>query len=381
MTIASAQRPAMRITGLTVYITDIPVLIKRRHGSGDVEGSVRNAILKLETDAGITGWGDAAPWAVFTGTVEAVAAALHVYLRPILIGADPTRIEALLADADHAVVGHPEAKAAMEMALFDIVGQASGLPVAELLGGRCRDSIPLSFSVADPDFDRDMEMVQRLYGEGLRLFKMKTGFAGHAADLRRMERFRKEVPADAELRIDYNQGMAAYDAIRQLRDVEAFRPTFIEQPVPGHQRAALAEITRALDTPVLADESVFTPTDALAVAAGRMADLVSVKIMKHGGMLAGRKVSAICEAAGIACYGGDMFETGIAHLAGTHMIAATPNISLGCEFYQATYFLERDLLAEPFPVVDGRVIVPRTPGLGIRIDEDRVRHYAAETLK
>lgn len=324
--------------------------------------------------------GDAAPWSVFTGTVEACAAALHVYLRPVLIGADPSRIEQLLADADHAVVGHPEAKAAMEMALFDIVGQAAGLPVAELLGGRCRDSIPLSFSVADPDFDRDMEMVQRLYAEGLRLFKMKTGFAGHAGDLKRMERFRSEMPADADLRIDYNQGMAAYDAIRQLRDVEAFKPTFIEQPVPGHQRAALAEITRALDTPVLADESVFTPTDALQVAAGRIADLVSVKIMKHGGMMAGRRVSAICEAAGIACYGGDMFETGIAHLAGTHMIAATPNISLGCEFYQATYFLQRDLLAEPFPVENGRVVVPRTPGLGIRVDEDRVRHYAVQTL-
>ena len=104
-----------------------------------------------------------------------------------------------------------------------------------------------------------------------------------------------------------------------------------------------------------------------------MADLVSIKIMKHGGMLAGRKVAAICEAAGIACYGGDMFETGIAHLAGTHVIAATPNISLGCEFYQAKYFLERDLLAEPFPIENGRVIVPRTPGLGVKVDEDRVQ--------
>jgi muconate cycloisomerase len=117
------------------------------------------------------------------------------------------------------------------------------------------------------------------------------------------------------------------------------------------------------------------------VASQRIADMVSVKIMKHGGMMAGRKVSAICEAAGLACYGGDMFETGIAHLAGTHMIAATPNISLGCEFYQATYFLERDLLAEPFPVKNGRVIVPTAPGLGIKVDEDRVRHYAVETLR
>ena len=126
----------IKITALTVYVTDIPVRLMRRHGSGDVAGSVKNAILKLETDAGITGWGDAAPWAVFTGTIEANVAALHVYLRPVLIGADPFRIEALMEAADHAVVGHPEAKAAMEMALFDIVGQASGLPVAVGFGIR-----------------------------------------------------------------------------------------------------------------------------------------------------------------------------------------------------------------------------------------------------
>ena len=356
---------------MTVFVTDIPVRLMRRHGSGDVAGSVKNAILKLETDAGITGWGDAAPWAVFTGTIEANVAALHVYLRPVLIGADPFRIEALMADGrpcrgrpsrgqggdgDGAVRHRGPGVAACRWPSFWAAAAATTF--------RCPSRSPIPTSTAT------WRWCKRLYGEGLRLFKMKTGFAGHAADLKRMERFRKELPADAELRIDYNQGMVTHDAIRQLRDVEAFKPTFIEQPVPGHHRAALAEITRALDTPVLADESVFTPTDALLVAANRMADLVSIKIMKHGGMLAGRKISAICEAAGIACYGGDMFETGIAHLAGTHMIAATPNISLGCEFYQAKYFLERDLLAEPFPIENGRVVVPRTPGLGVKVDED-----------
>jgi len=83
----------VKITAMTVFVTDIPVRLMRRHGSGDVAGSVKNAILKLETDAGITGWGDAAPWAVFTGTIEANVAALHVYLRPLLVGADPFRIE------------------------------------------------------------------------------------------------------------------------------------------------------------------------------------------------------------------------------------------------------------------------------------------------
>src|SRR5260221_1867510 len=185
---------------MPVFVTEIPVRLMRRHGSGDVAGTVKNAILKLETDAGITGWGDAAPWAVFTGTIEANVAALHVYLRPHLLGADPFRIEALMTEADHAVVGHPEAKAAMEMALFDIVGQASGLPVAELLGGRCRDDIPLSFSVADPYFDRDMEMAKGRYAAGCGLFKVRTGFPGQTKHLKRKKRFRKELPADAELR-------------------------------------------------------------------------------------------------------------------------------------------------------------------------------------
>jgi muconate cycloisomerase len=371
----------IKITAMTVFVTDIPVRLMRRHGSGDVAGSVKNAILRLETDAGITGWGDAAPWAVFTGTIEGNVAALHVYLRPLLLGADPFRIEGLLAAADHAVVGHPEAKAAMEMALFDIVGQAAGLPVAELLGGRCRDDIPLSFSVADPDFDRDMEMVKRLYGEGLRLFKMKTGFAGHATDLKRIERFRKELPSDAELRIDYNQGMEVHDAIRQLRDVEAFRPTFIEQPVRRHERVALAAITAAIDTPIMADESVFSPAEAIDLVRLQAADLVSIKIMKSGGIGRAREIAAITEAAGIACYGGTMFEAGLAIAAGLHLLGSTPNISLGAEFYTSTYVLGVEILATPIEIADGMTRVPTGPGLGVTVDEDAVRRVSVAHYK
>ena len=120
-----------------------------------------------------------------------------------------------------------------------------------------------------------------------------------------------------------------------MRDVEQFRLGFIEQPVRGDQLAALGAITSAIDTPIMADESVFTPTDALTVAGQHLADLISIKIMKTGGMLRGREVAGIAAAGGLACYGGDMFETGIAATAGTHFIAATPNVSLGCETLSA----------------------------------------------
>ena len=370
----------IRISRLSVFVTQIPVRAVHSHCIGDMAGHSTNVIVKLDTDAGITGWGDAAPWAVFTGTAEANAAALHIYLRPLLIGADPFRVEWLLSQADRTVVHCPEAKAAMEMALFDVVGQALKTPVCNLLGGRVRDEIPLSFSIANPKLEEDLELVKRLYADGLRLFKVKTGFASHREDLLRLEKLRALIPADAELRVDYNQGMQPYDAIRRLRDIEVFKPGFIEQPIPSAYLEALAEIARAIDTPIMADEAVFTAEDAIRLVGLRAADLVSVKIMKCGGMIRGKQIAAIAGAAGIAAYGGDMFETGIAHMAGTHMTAATPNISLGCEFYQATYYLAEDLLAEPFPIKNGKVQVSDTPGLGIVVDQDKLKKYAVQSF-
>jgi muconate cycloisomerase len=369
------SEPQIRISAVSVFPVRIPVRAVHSHGIGDIAAST-NVILRLDTDAGITGWGEAAPWTVFTGSPEASTAALDVYLRPLLLGADPFRIEALLAAADRAIVHCTEAKAAMEMALFDIVGKALGTPVCNLLGGRVRDEIPLSFSVANPDFSQDADLIRQLLADGIRLFKVKTGFAEHAEDLRRLARLRDILPEDAEIRIDYNQGMQPWEAIRRLRDIETFRPTFIEQPVPADQRAALAAIAAALDTPVMADESVFSPADALLVAGQHMADLISIKAQKAGGMLRAREIAAIAAAGGLACYGGDMCETGIAGTAGAHMIAATANISLGCEFYQPLYYLTEDLLAQPFPVRNGKVQVPTGPGLGIEVDEDRLRRYA-----
>lgn len=369
------------IADLRIFHTRLPVTVPRRHGIGAVSGTVDNVVLRLETAAGVVGWGEGAPWAVFTGTAEAAAAALDRYIRPLVIGQDPRRWTAILRRAEAAVVQAFEAKAALETALLDLAGRQAGLAVCDLLGGRVRDSIPLSVSVANPDFGADRALVRRLYDDGVRLFKLKTGVDSHRFDLMRLEALRGDFPDDLDLRVDYNQGLAPFDALRRLRDVAAFGPTFIEQPVPAVQREAMAALTAALDTPILADESVFSPAEAVRAVRDRICDAVSVKIMKAGGLRRAQEIAAIAEAAGLPAYGGDMFETGIAHLAGTHMIAATPNVSLGCEFYQATYYLEQDLLAMPFPVRDGQVRVPTGPGLGIDVDEDRVRRAAGGSAR
>ncbi len=369
-----------KIIGLDVHLLSIPAKAVHSHGSGDVSG-INVALLELTTDTGLTGWGEASPWPVFTGTVEGAAAALHVHLSPIVLGSDPVNVECLMASAEARLVGHSEAKAALECALLDLTGQISGLSLAELVGGVCRREIPLSFSVANPDFDADLDDVARLWDDGMRLFKLKTGFNDHGFDLMRLEKETDLYDDEIGLRIDYNQGLPSHDAIRQVRDLEAFRPDFVEQPVKRHERAALAAITRAVDVPIMADESVFGPVDALEGAQARIADIFSLKVMKSGGIRRALDVAAIARAAGIGVYGGCMFETSIAHAAGTHLMAALPELKLGCEFYMSTYYAAEDIADSPFPVRHGKVEVPRTPGLGVKPNRDVMERFRHQHLK
>jgi muconate cycloisomerase len=364
------------ISHMTVFLVELKVRTPRHHGVGSVEGGIDNVFVCLRDTDGRSGWGEASPWPVFTGTAQSAAGALDTHFRPHVIGKEPSRVASIMHTANKTVAAVPEAKAALEMALYDLHGRQCDMPVAELLGGRVRDDIPLSISIADLDFGRDTDLAKRAHGDGIRIFKVKTGFAEHDFDLRRLEALRSDFP-DVDIRVDYNQGLVAHEALVKLRDIACFKPTFIEQPGPADNWRAMAALTAAIDIPIMADESVFNAVDAYRAAEAKIADLFSVKIMKSGGMRAGQDVSAVAKSAGIACYGGDMFESGLAHLAGTHMIAATENISLGCEFYQARYYLTEDILESPFSCEMGRVQVPTTSGLGASVNEGKIRKWSS----
>ncbi|MBT9289882.1 enolase C-terminal domain-like protein [Prosthecodimorpha staleyi] len=358
------------IRALDVRFVRWPLKMKRRHGVGDVEKVLPGVVLRLEAEDGSVGWGEAAPWAVFSGTAEANAAAIDVYLRPLLIGRRASEVARIMDEAAHAIVGHGEAKAAVEMALYDLWGRIAGVPVAALLGGVFRDRIPLSVSIANPDFEADLLFLEERLADGVRLFKVKTGFLTHREDLVRLEALKTRLPDDAEIRIDYNQGLEPYGAVAKLRDMERFAPGFIEQPVKRDQRDAMGDLARAIDTPILADESVFSPAEAIDLVSRRYADAVSIKLMKAGGFTAARTIAAIAGAAGMPAYGGTMYEAGIALAAGIHLVAATPNICLGAEFYTSRYVLGVEILREPIRLDDGASHLPAGSGFGIEVDEE-----------
>lgn len=366
---------AQTISGFDLWYLELPVVSVRDHGIGTLAGSCEIIVLQLTSEGGAAGFGEASPWSVFTGSPEASFAALHRYMRPHVVGRPVADRTAIMADAARAVAHCTEAKAALETALLDLEGHILGQPVCALLGGPARDRIPLSASIANPDWSQDQDLLARLRDDGIKLIKLKTGVAGHAFDMMRLERLAADWP-NFNVRVDYNQGLDPEGALAKVRDVASMRPDFIEQPVPAACFDLMAEIRTQVDIPLLADESVFGPEDMARAIRQEICDGVSIKIMKSGGLSRAQEVARMAAAHGLSAYGGDMFESGLAHLAGTHMIAATPEIGLGCEFYQARYYLREDILEVPFPYENGEVVVPDGPGLGIRPDVGKLDFYA-----
>ncbi|MEM9128070.1 MAG: enolase C-terminal domain-like protein, partial [Pseudomonadota bacterium] len=223
-----------KIIGYDLWHLRLPVTSRRDHGIGSVEGDCEVIVLRLRSEDGTEGFGEASPWSVFTGTPEATFAALDRYLRPLVVRAKVGDRAAIMAQAAYAVAHCTEAKAALETALLDLAGRISGVPVWALLGGRCRQTIPLSCSIANPDFGRDKELLARLHEDGVRIVKLKTGFKDHAFDIMRLEYLAQTYP-DVAVRVDYNQGLSIEDAPARVRDVAQFKPDFIEQPVRAHQ--------------------------------------------------------------------------------------------------------------------------------------------------
>ena len=364
-----------KIVAMDVWHVVLPVSSRRDHGIGTIADNIECVIVRITSENGVVGFGEASPWSVFTGTPEASFAALDRYFRPLVIGARLSDFTKTMELARRIVVHCTEAKAALEAAWLDLAGKLLSKPVWALLGDKCRDEVSLSVSLANPDFDKDLELLNRLDDDKVRIVKLKTGFRDHAFDIMRLEKLKCDF-AQFSVRVDYNQGLGSDAALEQVPEIDQLNPDFIEQPVVAHDFVTMARLRDLTVAPLLADESVFGPEDMHRAVREEICDGVSVKVMKSGGILRGLEVAEIAQKAGLPAYGGDMFETGLAHLAGLHMVAVCPNISLGCEFYHATFHLVEDLLEKPFPIIDGMIQVPNDAGLGMNVNVEMLDKYA-----
>lgn len=360
----------MKIDDVRVILADIPVT-RPHHMSFTTLEAVNFVFVKITTTDGLAGWGEAAclggpTWS--EESAESVAATVEHYIAPWLIGRDAAGLEALRLEMARRVQGNPFARAAVEMALWDWNGRALGVPVHRLLGGKVRESVPLSWSLAVTAEDAEVTEARALVARGHRIFKIKTAAHSVARDVERVRRIREAVGPDVSLRVDANQGWDRPTALRAIRAMEPYGLDFVEQPVPRWDLEGLALVGKSVGVPIMADESCFTAHDALAIARAGGVSILGLKVTKSAGLLGTLAVARVAEAAGMTCYVGCMIETSLGTAAYLHVALATASVTWGCELF-GPLLLQGDVVRHPVRYADGAILALDGPGLGVEVDE------------
>jgi len=322
-----------------------------------------NVFLRVETEDGKIGWGCAAPDPLVTGeTPEAAEAALRE-AADWLRGRDPLRISLVAHAIEKKLPRAPSARAAVDMALHDLLGKAAGLPLFVLMGGY-RRSIATSVTIGIVALEETLRHARERVAEGFRILKVKGG-KDWREDAEKVIALRRELPPGVRLRFDANQGYTAQEALAFLRRIGKGTLEILEQPTPARELLALQEVTRKASLPVMADESLLSLRDSFRIAARSLADMVNIKLMKVGGLVPARKANAVAEAGRLETMVGCMDESRVAIAAGLHFALAHRNV----EFADLDGHL--DLLDDPAtgaPLLKaGRLSAPNLPGLGVDV--------------
>lgn len=340
---------------------------------------VLSVLVRVRTLDGLEGWGEGTPDPNVTGeTWEGTAAVLRHHLAPALIGHDGRDREAALHKLDARIEGVPTAKAALEIALFDLLGRASGLPVYALLGGRSKPHLTISRVVSIKSPEAMAADAARHVCDGFNTVKVKVGNpTDWRLDVERILAVRDAIGPRIGLKVDVNQGWrTAGNAIAAINAIRGANPDYVEQPVTWWDMEGLADVRRQTGATIMIDEGCHSARDMQRAVQLRAADLVNIKLMKTGGLHRALQLNAIAEAAGITAQVGTMVESSITSAAGLHLATALANVRTvemgGPLMLAADLGNVRDWYARD------RITVPDLPGLGITVDESAVRRFSTD---
>jgi muconate cycloisomerase len=377
--LADLRRDLM-ISEIKSTIVDVPTVRKHKLSSLSVTAQ-SYVIVELRLGNGVIGIGEAATlggprWS--EESVESIKAAIDTYLAPALIGSAADRFEAARVRMDEAAKRNNAAKGAIDSALFDAVGKTLGVRAVQLLGGVVRESVPVLWTLASGDPAQEIDEAERKIAAGLHnTFKVKIGAQTPEADVARMRRLAGALEGRASLIVDANQAWDETTALRCLPILAEIGVTLIEQPLPAWNIAGMARLRTRSTVPLMADECVFSTHDMLDVARAGAADVVSLKLVKHGGLLAMREVASVARAAGIGLYGGCLLESSIGAAAHLQVFAGLRDLAWGCEHF-GPQILTGDLVTEPLRFTDFHIHLPTGPGIGVTLDQDKLRRYARQ---
>lgn len=354
----------MKITEIRLGTISVPLRLPFKTALRTVK-SVEDIIVEIHTDTGALGYGEAPPTGAVTGhTTGAIIGALKEHIIPSLLGRDIDAFEDLMQLVQTCVVGNSSAKAAADMALWDLYGQLYRLPVYKLLGGARKEIVTdITISVNEPEeMARDAANAAE---RGYDCLKVKVG-ANPELDVERLRAVRQAAGDDICLRIDANQAWQPRQAVRILNEMQeqGLRLELVEQPVKAYDLEGLKYVTDHSYVPVLADESVFSPRDTMKVLELRAADLINIKLMKCGGIYNALKIASAAEIYGVECMIGCMLEAKISVNAAAELACARKIFT--------RIDLDGPVLCSEDPILGGarfeekRITVSDEAGMGIR---------------
>lgn len=354
----------MKITNVRLGRISVPLRTPFKTALRSVN-SVEDVIVEIHTDCGAVGYGEAPPTGAITGdTTGAIIGAIQDHIAKNIVGRDVDEFEPLLQSVQKCIVGNSSAKAAVDMALWDLYGQLYRIPVYKLLGGGRKQIVTdITISVNDPD--TMASDARKAVARGYDCLKMKVG-VNPELDVARLAAVRNAVGKDIVIRIDANQAWTPKQAVKLLNRMQeqGLDIELVEQPVAAHDFAGLKYVTERSYVPVLADEAVFSPENAMTILQMGAADLINIKLMKCGGIYNALKIASAAQVFGVECMIGCMLEAKISVNAAVHL-ACAKNIITRVD-------LDGPVLCSEDPILGGAVFDEKTitvsdePGLGIR---------------
>jgi muconate cycloisomerase len=363
----------VRIKTIEPIAVSLPML-KPVIMAGEEVRRADNVLVRIESDDGVVGWGEAASAPVMTGdTLESIVSAVH-YLSSALRGRDAADIAGALVTMDGRMYGNNGAKAAVEIALHDLTGRATGKPVHALLGEKRRSRMPLLGVIGGGDYAGDLHDAEKKKAAGFTAYKIKVGIDTPANDAARTRDICKILGGGMLVSADANQGYSIEQALAYVQTVKGSGLGFFEQPVMADDLPGMATVAAATDIAIGADEGIHSLEDIRRHHERKAARGVSLKAIKLGGIRALAEAGRLCDRLGmsvnISCKTG---ESSVACAAALHVASVIPNIAWGLTLTHVG--LAEDIAASPIPTAKGHAASLDRPGLGIDVDEDRVRRH------
>src|SRR3954462_3624703 len=355
----------MRISEVTVAVVEVPQLPPLAPYRSHIRSSstTQSAIVCVETDEGITGWGEHN-----VNFLPDISARRMEQAAQWAIGRDPQNLARFHVECPL----ESRLKSGIELALWDICGKAIGLPVAALLGGILRDRVVVAACMGIQSYERAKEMAAWYVEQGFGTLKTKAG-ADVREDIEMVRGVRDAVGDRLKLRIDPNRAYSRKQALELCRELEQYDLQYLEQPIPAEPLNDATWLRRQTCTPIALNESVIGPASVLEILQADAAAFFLPDTHIAGGILPCVTIGRICEAAGIPCIMHCGHDLGPKTAAMLHVAAACPAYSLAND---TTYYgLEDDIITEPFKIERGAIAVPAAPGLGIEGDPERLQRY------